>query len=105
MNSAEITVRIAVDREALAQCCRKWRITELALFGSVLREDFGPASDVDALVTFAADAPWTLWDFAAIRADLAQVLGRSVDLLEKRALRNPFIRREVLATQVVVYAA
>jgi hypothetical protein len=105
MSTAAVTERIALDREKLAGFCRKWRITELALFGSVLREDFGPASDVDVLVTFATDAPWSLWDFAAIRSELAQILGRRIDLIEKKAIRNPFVRHEVLTTQVVIYAA
>ena len=52
--------RIPIDHQRIAEFCRKWRITEFALFGSVLRDDFGPDSDVDVLVTFAADAPWSL---------------------------------------------
>ena len=93
------------DGPGLSAFCRKWRITELALFGSVLRKDFGPDSDVDVLVTFAPDAPWSLWDFAEIRSELATLVGRPVDLVEKKAIRNPFLRHEVLTTQVVIYAA
>lgn len=89
----------------IGRFCQKWQITELALFGSVLREDFGPESDVDALVTFRPGAPWTLWHLIEMRDELAALLGRPVDLVEKSALRNPFRRREILATQRVVYAS
>jgi len=63
--------------------CRKWRIRELSLFGSVLRDDFGPESDVDFLVSFADDAPWSLWDFTTMRDELSVLVGRSVDLVER----------------------
>jgi predicted nucleotidyltransferase len=105
MDTGRAPERITLDNEKLALFCRTWLITELALFGSVLRYDYGAASDVDVLVTFASDAPWSLWDFPAMRSQLARLLGRRVDLVEKKAIRNPFVRREVLATQVVIYAA
>jgi predicted nucleotidyltransferase len=58
--------RIAYDCEKLAAFCRKWKVRELALFGSVLREDFGPDSDVDVMVTFEPDDPWSYWDWPAM---------------------------------------
>lgn len=91
--------------ERLAALCRKWRITEFALFGSVLREDFGPNSDVDILVSFAPDAGWSLWDLFDLEDELKKLLGRNVDLVEKKALRNPFRRHEILTTCRVLYAA
>ena len=91
--------------DALNAFCRKWRVQELALFGSVLREDFSPESDVDVLVTFDQEAPWSLWDIIAMRGELEQILGRKVDLVEKDAIRNPFRRREILRTHQVVHAA
>ncbi len=90
---------------AIEAFCRKWRIAELALFGSVLRPDFRPESDIDVLVTFASDAKWDLWDFVAIKDELETLLGRSVDLVEKRAVRNPLLRREILSNNEVIYAA
>ena len=90
---------------AIEEFCQKWRIAELALFGSVLRPDFRPESDIDVLVTFASDAKWDLWDFVAIKDELETLLGRSVDLVEKRAVRNPLLRREILSNNEVIYAA
>jgi predicted nucleotidyltransferase len=98
-------VRIALPMDRIAGFCRKWQITEFALFGSVLRDDFGPESDVDALVTFAPDAPWSLWDIIDLKDELSALLGRRVDIVEKQALRNPFRRHEILRTHEVVYAA
>lgn len=94
-----------IDRDRLAEFCRRWKIEELALFGSVLTADFRPDSDVDVLVTFAPDAPWTLWDLSRMRFELEEMFGREVDLVEKKALRNPFRRRAILAGQRVIYAA
>lgn len=96
---------LSIDCERLAGFCRRWRIDELALFGSVLRSDFRPDSDVDVLVTFEPDAPWTLWDLSRMRAELKELFGREVDLVEKKALRNPFRRQAILADQRVIYAA
>ncbi len=97
--------RIPIDHQRIAEFCRKWRITEFALFGSVLRDDFGPDSDVDVLVTFAADAPWSLWDLVDVQDELVCIFGRNVDVVSKRALKNPYRRYEILTTRQVVYAA
>lgn len=85
--------------------CRKWRIDELALFGSVLRDDFSSASDVDVLVTFSPDAQLSLLDFVAMKEELQEILHRPVDLVSKGGLRNPFRRHEILNTRQIVYAA
>ena len=88
--------------------CRRWRISELALFGSVLRPDFGPQSDIDALVTFAPDARWSLLDHIQMEEELGSILGRKVDLVSKRAVErseNWIRRQEILQTAQVVYAA
>jgi len=98
-------IRIPLPSEQLTAFCRKWEVTELALFGSVLRDDFRPDSDLDALVTFADDAGWSLWDVLEMREELEGMLGRPVDLVEKRALRNPFRKHEILTTREVVYAS
>jgi len=78
---------------------------ELALFGSVLRDDFRPDSDIDVLVSFQPDAPWSLWDLFDMRQELQEMFGREVDLVEKEALRNPFRKHEILQNHEVVYAA
>lgn len=100
-----VALNVPVPDVQLADFCRRWRITELALFGSVLRPDFGPASDVDVLVTFEAGAPWSYWDWPAMTDELSSMFGRSIDLVEKAAITNPFRRHEILGTMRVVYAA
>ena len=87
--------KLEVPDEAIAEFCRRWKITELALFGSVLREDFGPDSDVDVLVRFEPDAPWDLWHVIEMKEELAGLVGRNVDLAEREAVeesQNPFRR-------------
>jgi predicted nucleotidyltransferase len=97
---------IAIDEDAVIRFCRKWRIAELSLFGSVLRpEEFRNDSDVDVMVTFEKDTRWTLFDFVDMQDELTQVFGRRADLLSKRALKNPLRRHEILSTARVLYAA
>lgn len=100
-----MTTALFIDRDRIGDFCRRWSVTEFALFGSVLRADFGPDSDVDVLVTFAPDAPWTLWDLSRMRTELEAIFGREVDLIEKKALRNPYRRQAILAGHQVVYAS
>jgi predicted nucleotidyltransferase len=92
----------------IAEFCRRWQIAELALFGSVLRNDFGPESDLDVLVTFSPGADWGLLDHYQMKQELVKLFGREVDLLTRRAVeqsRNWLRRREILSTAQVVYAA
>lgn len=92
----------------LAEFCRRWRIVELAAFGSVLREDFRPDSDVDLLVTFASDAEWSLLDFVAMQDELSALLSRKVDLVSRRGVEqspNQRRRRHILESARPVYAA
>ena len=96
---------IDISESQLAELCRKWKVTELSLFGSILRDDFGPDSDVDVLVVFQPDAPWSLWDLLDMREELQDLFGRTIDLVEKEALRNPFRRYEILKNHKVLYAA
>ena len=95
---------IKLDDSVIREFCRKWKVKELALFGSVLREDFQPDSDVDVLVTFADDADLSLFGFVRMSDELAELLGREVDLVGKAALRNPFRRKSILENMEVVYA-
>jgi predicted nucleotidyltransferase len=102
----KLTTAIAIDEDAITRFCRKWRIAELSLFGSVLRpEEFRDDSDVDVMVTFEDGTRWTLFDFVDMQDELSQLFGRKADLLSKRALKNPFRRREILTTARVLYAA
>lgn len=90
-------LRIRVDRAKIEAFCQKWRIVELAFFGSVLRDDFGPDSDVDVLVTYAEDAHWG-WDIVEAEDELAVILGRRVDLVDRRAIEESenWIRRKAI---------
>jgi predicted nucleotidyltransferase len=97
--------KIELPMEQIAAFCSKWKVREYALFGSVLRDDFSAASDVDVLVSFTPDATWSLWDLIAMQDELQALYGRKVDLIEKEGLRNPFRRHEILTTRRVVYAA
>lgn len=95
----------ALPQQRIDALCRKWSVREMALFGSVLRPDFRPDSDVDVLVTFEDDAPWSLWDLLDMRDELHEVFGREVDLVEQRSLDNPYRRRSILRTRQVIYVA
>ncbi len=95
---------IELPEDKIADFCQRWKITEFAVFGSVLREDFGPNSDIDVLVTFQDNAPWSMWDVLDMRKELQDLFGRDVDLVEKDALRNPFRKQEILREHKVVYA-
>ena len=97
--------RILAHGADLATFCQRWKIAELSLFGSVLRDDFGPASDVDVLVSFAPDAEHTLFHLVELRDELQSLFGRPVDVVEARTLRNPFLRHEIMRARRVVYAA
>jgi uncharacterized protein len=97
-----------MPHERIADFCRKWEITELSVFGSVLRDDFRPDSDIDVLVTFAPSARWSLLDLVGMEEELAAILGRKVDLVERASVeKSPnFIRRRyVLESVEPVYVA
>jgi len=96
--------RLPIDEKKIADFCRRWKINEFSFVGSVLREDFRPDSDVDILVSFHPKAEWSLWDLAEMKEELEKIFGRSVDLVEKEALRNPFRRHSILSTREVFYA-
>ena len=103
----KVNGNLELPDEALAEFCQKWRITEFALFGSVLTEEFRPDSDVDVLVRFEPDAPWDLWDIPTMQEELRAMFGREVDLVDKDAVeqsQNPFRRRGILRNARVVYA-
>ena len=103
-----ITEILHITHDRLADFCKRWKITELALFGSVLRDDFGPDSDVDILVTFEPDAPWSLFDIVRVKHEFEGMVGRKVDIIERPALEkhhNPYLKREILSSAVRIFAA
>ncbi len=100
--------RIPIDRAKIEDFCRRWKITEFALFGSVLREDFRPESDVDVLVSFAPDTRYSLFDLVHMQDELERLFGRKVDLVERRAVErseNYIRRKHILSSVESVYVA
>jgi predicted nucleotidyltransferase len=96
--------RIPIKKNEIAEFCRRNQITQLALFGSVLSECFGPDSDVDVLVTFSPEARIGFLAFGRIQRELSDLLQRPVDLVPKDGLK-PVIRQSVMDSAEVVYAA
>lgn len=100
--------RIEMPSDRIAAFCKRWQILELALFGSVLRDDFGPESDVDVLARFDPKARHTLLDLVEIQDELSSMLGHKTDLVERAAVEQSqnYIRREaILRSAETIYAA
>ncbi|MCK5565144.1 MAG: nucleotidyltransferase family protein [Planctomycetes bacterium] len=96
---------VEISEDRIAQFCREHKISEFAVFGSVLRDDFSQTSDVDVLVTFAPDCGYSLLDLAMIQEKLQNIFDREVDLVEKASLTNPFRKKDILDHMEVIYAA
>lgn len=100
------TMHDFLPAESIADFCQRWNIAEMALFGSVLRDDFRPDSDLDILVTPTPNADWGLLDHIRMEQELAAILGRDIDLLTRRSVEQShnWIRRQyILDTAEVVY--
>lgn len=92
-------------RRQIESFCRKWKIEEFSLFGSALRQDFRPDSDVDVLISLKPGQIMTLENFLDMRDELSAMFGgREIDLVQKRLLKNPFRRNEILSHREIVYA-
>ena len=99
-----INNRLNITKEKITEFCQRWKVAELSLFGSVLREDFHNKSDVDVLIAFVPNHGWHLFDFMNMQRELEEMFGRSVDLIQKKELQNPYRRAEVLQSHRVIYA-
>ena len=98
--------RVDIPRDQIVDFCRRWKITEFALFGSILRDDFRPDSDIDVLVTFAPDAGWSLFDHVTMQDELKVIFGRKVDLVSRRGVersQNYIRRKAILSSAQVIY--
>lgn len=97
-------IAIEIDKDKLRDFCRRWKITEFALFGSAVRPDeFRSDSDVDVMVSFSDDAEWSLFDHVHMQDELRELFGRDVDLLTRRAVErslNPYRQRAILTSAV-----
>lgn len=103
-----MSLHIQIDRSKIEVFCQKWKITEFSFFGSALRNDFRPDSDVDVLVSFASDANWDLFDHMAMEEELAEIIGRRVDLLTRRSVErseNWIRRKSILSGSEPYYVA
>lgn len=101
-------INVPIPRKKLAEFCQRWKISELAFFGSVLREDFRPNSDIDLLVSFSPEAKVSLFDLVRMQNELKEIFGREVDLVERRAIEkseNYIRRKNILSNTKVIYAA
>ena len=96
-------IHIDFDHSRIMDFCRKWKATRMAFFGSVLREDFRPDSDIDVMLTFHADAHWSLFDIVDMKLELEEIFMRDVDILEEGTVRNPIKRRCIDENIEVVY--
>ena len=96
--------KFRIPRRKIAEFCQRWSITEFSLFGSVLREDFRPDSDIDVLVSIDPTSRIGLLEMAQMQIELEKLFKRPVDLVEKEGLRNPYRKQEILKTAEVIYA-
>ncbi len=102
------TNQINIPKETIAEFCKKWKVREFAFFGSVLRDDFRPDSDIDVLVTFSEDAKCTLFDLIHMEKELKEIFGREVDIVSRRGIessRNHIRKNAILSSAEAVYAA
>ena len=100
--------RIDIPKERIAEFCHRHHIRTLSLFGSVLRDDFGPDSDVDVLVEFEPDTRITLFELVRMEDELKRILGREVDLVDRVQIErseNYLRRKEILTSFETVYAS
>ncbi len=100
-----VSDRLKVSIDAIAQFCQHWKIVEFALFGSVLRDDFRPDSDVDVLVTYEPSHRVTLSHLLGMQEEIENLFHRCIDLVEKKQLKNPYLRSNILKTHRVIYAS
>ena len=93
---------VAIPHNAIAEFCQRHRVRRLALFGSALRDDFSPDSDIDMLVEFAEDVRIGLFALGAMQMELSALLGREVDL-KTAGFLNPRFRQQVIKTAKTIY--
>ena len=103
MSKAEILADLPLQQ--IEAFCGKYGVEEFSLFGSVLREDFGPASDIDIMLKFKQGYGFTFENTPDIQDELGSIFGRPIDVIEKGRIRNPFRHHAIMNSYRVVYAA
>jgi len=96
---------VYLDLEEVKRICQKYKIIELAIFGSSLREDFSKDSDIDFLVSFHKKAQLSLFDVMDVEDEFANLLKREVQIVEKEGLKNTHRREKILSTSEIIYVA
>lgn len=96
---------LPVPTQGLEELCRRWKVAQFSVIGSVLRPDFHHGSDVDVVVSFLPSAEWDLFDIVRMREELMTLFGRPVDIIEEPAVRNPYMLASIRRTKRVLYAA
>jgi hypothetical protein len=101
-------IKVRIPKKKLEEFCQRWEVSELAFFGSILREDFHQNSDIDLLVTFKPGARTGLFDLVRMENELREIFGREVDLVERNVVEkseNYIRRKSILSNTKVIYAA
>jgi uncharacterized protein len=105
---ARVQARLNITSEQLIEFCQRWQVAELALFGSVLRDDFHADSDIDMLVTYKQTAKRGLFEKMHMQEEIRSLLHRDVDLVSKKAIersQNWMRRQNILSSAAVIYVA
>lgn len=106
--NSRLQERLAVTPEVLSDFCQRWQVSELALFGSILRDDFHAGSDIDILVSYQSTAKRGLLERIRMQDELSSLLHRDVDLVSKKAIEqshNWLRRKNILDSAEVIYVA
>ena len=101
-------IRIEIPKDKIIEFCKKWKVVEFSLFGSVLSEHFSKDSDIDVLIAFNDSARHSLFDLVKMEKELEEIFGRKIDLVSRRAIessRNYLRKNAILETAEAVYAA
>ena len=94
---------VFLDYNEIARLCQKYRVKELSVFGSSIRDDFKEESDVDFLISYLEEMDNTLIDMVRLNNELSELVNRKTDLVEKEALQNPIRKKIILSTAEVIY--
>jgi len=101
-------IKLEIPQKEISAFCKRWKITEFAIFGSALGDEFHKDSDIDVLVSFAPNAKTTLFDMARMQNELEEIFDREVDLISKRGVeqsRNYLRKKSILDSAQVIHAA
>ena len=105
--TTNLVKNIDLPMPQIREFCQRWQIVEFAIFGSVLRDDFHHDSDIDCLAKFSDKSDWSLFDRVKMQQELAIILNRKVDLVNKKSIENSqnwLRKREILNTAQIIYA-